>query len=142
MRCAPFIDLISPEPPGVAEAYGLKPGFHPIAHRFTRAVSMDAFRPYLFLAGGALAVLALLLWRRLASRRTRRQSGASASRGVIPALYLAGLLYALVHFNVGIACDFRYLYFPVLASIVTAAHIFWLAFAQVFGPGERRSAGI
>jgi len=141
LKCGPFLDLISPEPPGVAERYGLEPGFHPIAHRLTRAVSIAAFRPYLFLEGGALATFALLLWRWVQSRRRDLSRSRAASQGVIPALYAAGLIYALLHFNVGVACDFRYLYFPVLASIVTMAHVLWLAFAQVFGAGDSPSVG-
>ncbi len=141
-KCAPYIDLVSSDPPGVAERYGLKPGFHPIASRFTRTMSSDTFRPWLFLAGGALAIVALLLWRLRQSRQLDRRDSAAASRDVIPALYLAGLLYALVHFNVGIACDFRYLYFPVVASIITMAHIFWEGFAAVFASrGAQRAAG-
>jgi hypothetical protein len=139
--CAPYIDLVSSEPPGVAERYGLKPDIHPIAHAFTRRVSIDAFRPYLFLAGGSLAALALLAWRWRQPRQRDGGNSGAASRGVIPALFLAGLLYALVHFSVGIACDFRYLYFPVLASIITMAHVFWEGFAKVFAPRGRRGFG-
>ena len=146
LRCAAYIDLVSDDPPGVAERYGLKAGFHPIASRYTRKVSIEAFRPWLYLAGGGLAILALLLWRLGQSRQvadsTRRGHLGAASRGVIPALYVAGLLYALVHFNVGIACDFRYLYFPVVASIITMAHVFWDGFASVFAPRGSQRAGV
>jgi len=141
-KCAPYIDLISSDPPGVAERYGMKARFHPNASRYTRTVSLDTFRPWLFLAGGAVAIVALLLWRLWQSRQVDHRNSAAASRGVIPALYLAGLLYALVHFNVGIACDFRYLYFPVVASIITMAHIFWGGFATVFASRGSQSAAV
>jgi hypothetical protein len=140
-KCAPYIALVSSEPLGVAERYGLKAGFHPIASRYTRTMSLDTFRPWLYLAGGGLAILALLLWRLGQSRHVDQRDLDAASRGVIPALYSSGLLYALVHFNVGIACDFRYLYFPVVASIITMAHIFWEGFATVFASrGSPRAA--
>jgi hypothetical protein len=142
LKCAAYIDLVSSDPPGVAERYGLKADFHPIARRYTRTVSIEAFRPWLYLAGGALAIVALLLWRLGQSRQADRRNSGAASRGVIPALYLAGLLYALVHFNVGIACDFRYLYFPVVASIITMAHIFWAGFATVFTSRGSQRAGV
>jgi len=140
-KCSPYIDLVSGDPPGVAERYGLKPGFHPAAHSFTPRVSIDAFRPYLFLAGGSLAALALLAWRWRQPRQRDGGNSGAASRGVIPALFLAALLYASVHFIVGIACDFRYLYFPVLASIITIANVFWEGFAKVFVPRSGRGSG-
>lgn len=142
LKCAPFIDLVSEVPPGLAERYGLKPGFHPIAHPFTVTVAIYAFRPWLFLMGGTLAALALFLWRSVQSWRGDRDKSHAASSGVIPTVYLAGLLYALVHFNVGIACDFRYLYFPVLTSIITMVYVFWEGFAAVFASRARRSAGV
>ena len=89
-----------------------------------------------------LAALALFLWRSVQSRRGDRDKSHAASSGVIPNVYLAGLLYALVHFNVGIACDFRYLYFPVLTSIITMVYVFWEGFAAVFASRARRSAGV
>jgi hypothetical protein len=136
--CSPFIDLVSPDPPGVAERFGLKPGFHAIAHRVTREVAIGAFRPYLFLAFGALAVLAFFVSRRAGSRTGDREKSRRMSGAVILALYAAGLIYALAHFFVGIACDFRYLYFPVMASIVAVAHVFWEGIASVFGARGRR----
>ena len=105
-------------------------------------MSIDVFRPYVFLAGGALALFALFLGWWVQSRWGNRAKFRSASHAVIPTVYLAGLLYALVHFNVGIACDFRYLYFPVVASIITMAYVFWTGFATVFASRLRRSAGV
>ena len=137
-KCSPFIDLVAPDPPGVAERFGLKPGFHAIAHRVTRQMAIGVFRPYLFLAFGALAVLALFVSRRAGSRKGDRGKSGHMSGAVIPTVYAAGLIYALVHFYVGIACDFRYLYFPVLASIVAVAHVFWEGIASVFGARRRR----
>ncbi len=132
LRCAPFIDIVSSEPPGVAERFGLTPGANPDVRRLTLQVSLEVFRPYLFLAGGAIAVLVLALARSTWPRAGVGPESHATSGAVIATLYVAGLLYALVHFVVGIACDFRYLYFPVLASIVTMAHIFWGGFANVF----------
>ncbi|MEO8674473.1 MAG: hypothetical protein ABI569_02780 [Casimicrobiaceae bacterium] len=132
LNCVPFIDFISSEPPGVAERFGLTPGANPIVRRLALQVSIDVFRPYLFLAGGALAVLVLAIARWTWLRVGVRPDSHATSGAAIATLYLAGLFYALVHFLVGIACDFRYLYFPVLASIVTMAHIFWGGFANVF----------
>ena len=59
------------------------------------------------------------------------------SEFVIPLLYLAALLYALVHFLIGIACDFRYMYFPVLASVVVTSHAVWHLIAGLFASGRR-----
>jgi hypothetical protein len=146
MRCLPFIDGIAPGPSEVMARFSFRVEPHPITSRLTQRVTLEMFRPYAYLASGALAIGALLLWRwwrRWQTDRCQRvhDRRARMSGNVIPFLYLAALLYAFVHFFIGIACDFRYMYFPVLASIVATSHVVWHLIAGLFASVQRRIAG-
>lgn len=145
-KCLPFIDGIVPGPREVMARLNFQVEPHPIASRLTQWIPQEIFRPYAYLASGALATGSLLLWR---WRRRRQADGIEAVRDrravmsgpAIPLLYLAALLYALAHFFIGIACDFRYMYFPVLASIVVTSHVAWHIIAGMFASARRRVAG-
>lgn len=73
------------------------------------------FRTPLF---GAYAYLLVSLTLLMTIPWLRRDSGAAA----MLALQTAGLVFALGYLAIGIACDFRYLYFPVLAAALGAIY--------------------
>lgn len=146
MKCLPFIDGIVPGPRDVMARFNFQVAPHPIASRLTQSVSPEMFRPYAYLASGAVAIGALPLWRWWRRRQAEgwphfRDQVAAMPSPVIPLLYLAALLYALVHFFIGIACDFRYMYFPVLASVVATSHVVWCLIAGAFASVRRPISG-
>jgi hypothetical protein len=106
-RCLPIYAGVSPEPGALVRWLGLKPGLTWRA----RLVTM-AERHFLFLykpieyAIIAISLIGYLLWRRAPDKAT------------VIWLQVAGLAYLSSYFLIGIACDFRYAYFLVVAAVV------------------------
>jgi len=109
-RCLPIYAGVSAEPGVLVRALGLKPGLTWRARLLTVIEwhFLFLYEPIEY-AIIALALVAYLAWRR-----------ASHSATIIW-LQIAGLAYLSSYFFIGIACDFRYTYFLVVAAVVGVA---------------------
>jgi len=116
-KCLPFAVGIPPTPEYMVAALGVAAGVSARARALgdLGAASQLLFRPWLY-AGLSVAVIACLLAR------------GARPHGPVIALQACGLLYAASYLLIGIACDFRYVYFTVVAALFGAAYVAALFF--------------
>jgi hypothetical protein len=126
-RCLPFHFGVSDEPADMARALRLD-------HATTKAATtlwewesrrLFLYRPFAYMLVG-MGVIGYLLLRR--------------AEGDAPIILLqfAGLAYVAAYLVIGVACDFRYVYFMVLSVLVGVAYVSMSVFAR--GARKRRVA--